>query len=56
MEDEYCEKIKNGDFTEDESEKIISKLDAQYSLYKKECEYTKELEDGLLEKFKYVEL
>lgn len=60
LEDEYCEeiceKIKAGNFTEEEAQKLIVELDAQYSLYKSECEYTKATEDDLLEKFKKGEI
>lgn len=46
-----CEKIKYGIYTEEEAAKIVNNLDAQFDRYKKECEYTKELENSLLHKF-----
>jgi|LakMenEpi03Aug12_release.lakeMendotaPanAssembly.Ray.scaffolds.fasta_scaffold658632_1 hypothetical protein len=60
LEDEYneeiCEMIKVGNYTEVEANEIIEKLDAQYLLYKKQCDHTKTLEDNLLEKFKNGEI
>ncbi len=50
--EDMCEKVKNGLINCDEIENMISKLDADYLLYKPQCDYTQKKEDDLLDKFK----
>ena len=54
--EDICEKVKNNSFNKDEIERLISKLDADYLLYKPQCDFTQKTEDKLLDKFKSGEL
>ncbi|WP_031455718.1 hypothetical protein [Flavobacterium chungangense] len=54
--EDICERVKNGEINSDEIESFISKLDADYLLYKPQCDYTQKTEDNLLDKFKNGEL
>lgn len=54
--EDICEKVENNCFKNDEIESLISKLDADYLLYKPQCDFTQKTEDKLLDKFKNGEL
>lgn len=54
--EEICNKIKEGELTEDEIKNLVIKLENQYLIYNYQFEDTKAREDKLLEKFQNGDL
>lgn len=48
--EDVCERVKRGNLEISEIESMITKLDSDYLLYKPQLDYTKSIEDDLLNK------